>query len=89
MKLQTTKSKSDDESLLQTINPFSRKIFLLKTHKISFWLLFHIYLIHRYDLNHLKKESTALAQHEKNTGHDVDLDGVSIITYENNRCKRK
>ena len=44
---------------------------------------------HRYDLNHLEKESTALAHHKKNTGHDLDLESVSIITYENNRCRRK
>ena len=29
---------------------------------------------HRYDLNHLEKESTALAQHKKNTGHDLSYE---------------
>ena len=40
----------------------------------------------RYDLRHDEKESTALAQHKKKCNHKIDLESISIVAYENNRC---
>ena len=44
---------------------------------------------HRFDLNHVDKDSTALAAHKKHTGHEIDLSNVSVIAYESNFMRRK
>lgn len=44
---------------------------------------------HKYDLNHIDKDSTALAAHKKSLGHNINLEGASILAYENVYSKRK